>query len=159
MSDNQPTQEIPFTGVIAHLVCADAGGAMDFYVKAFGAVEQMRLAGPDGKLMHGCVTINGGPIFLMDENPDWGNKGPKLYGGSPVSMHINVPNVDEVFAKAVAAGCEPAMEPADQFWGDRYGVLVDPYGHTWAVASPTGNAPDPADLPDLARKAMEQASD
>ncbi|HQV56873.1 MAG TPA: VOC family protein [Ilumatobacteraceae bacterium] len=154
----ESTNQLPFPnhGVIAHLICQNANEAIDFYVKAFDGVEQMRLAAPDGSLMHGCVTINGGPIFLTEEKPDFGARGPKLLGGSGVSLHLNVADVDAAFAKAVAAGCQAAMEPADQFWGDRYGVVIDPYGHMWAIASPLPNQPDLSDLAELARKAVEE---
>jgi uncharacterized glyoxalase superfamily protein PhnB len=119
-----------------HLVCAGAADAIDFYTRAFGATELVRMPGPDGKLMHACVLINGSSVMLVDENPDWGVRGPHTLGGSPVTIHLIVPDVDEYVARAVAAGAEVAMPVEDAFWGDRYGVIVDPFGHSWSVATP-----------------------
>lgn len=118
-----------------HLVCEGAVEAMEFYKKAFGAVELMRMPGPDGKLMHGAMTIGDSRLMLVDANPDWGCLGPKALKGSPVTIHLSVENVDAVVAQAVAAGATIKMPVADMFWGDRYGVLVDPFGHQWSVAT------------------------
>lgn len=118
-----------------HLVCAGAGAAIDFYVAAFGAVEAFRLAGADGKLMHGAVRIGDSMLMLVDENPEWGLLGPKALKGSPVTIHLYVEDVDAVVAKAVAAGATVTMPVDDAFWGDRYGKLVDPFGHHWSVAT------------------------
>jgi PhnB protein len=119
----------------AHIVCANAFDAMDFYKKAFNAVEEMRLPGPDGKLMHGCVRIGDSQLMLTEENPVWGTFGPKALKGSSVTIHLTVDNVDAAFAQAVAAGAKITMPVADMFWGDRYGVLEDPFGHKWSVAT------------------------
>ncbi|HKX94594.1 MAG TPA: VOC family protein [Methylibium sp.] len=118
-----------------HLVCAGAAAAIDFYAAAFGAVEQFRLAGPDGKLMHGAVRIGDSMLMLVDENPEWGMLGPKALKGSPVTIHLYVEDVDAFVAKAVAAGATVTMPVDDAFWGDRYGKLVDPFGHHWSVAT------------------------
>jgi PhnB protein len=118
-----------------HLVCAGASDAMDYYKRAFGAVEVARLAGPDGKLMHGMVRIGDSALMLMDENKDWGALGPTALGGSAVTIHLYVKDVDAVFARAVAEGGTSKMAPTDMFWGDRYGVLTDPFGHSWSVAT------------------------
>ncbi len=124
------------TFIAPHLVCANAADAIEFYKKAFGATEQMRMAGPDGKsIMHACVTINGAPIFLVDENPQWGALSPKSLNGSPVTIHLQVDDVDAMFDRAVKAGATAKMPPADMFWGDRYGALVDPFGHNWSIAT------------------------
>ena len=120
-----------------HLVCAGAADAIDFYERAFNAVEQARLPGPDGKLMHAAVKIGDSTLMLVDENPQWGSLGPKALKGSPVTIHLYVPDVDATVAKAVAAGAKVTMPVADMFWGDRYGQLEDPFGHRWSVATHT----------------------
>ena len=118
-----------------HLICADAAGAIDFYRRAFGAVETMRLPAPGGKLMHAAVRIGDSTLMLVDEMPEWGALGPKALKGSPVTIHLSVENVEAVVAQAVAAGAKVTMPVADMFWGDRYGQLEDPYGHRWSVAT------------------------
>jgi uncharacterized protein (TIGR02246 family) len=119
-----------------HLVCSDASGAIDFYKRAFGATELMRLAGPDGKLMHACLSINGSSVMLVDEYPSMGNSAPSTLKGTPVTMHLIVDDADAFAARAIAAGAKVVMPIADMFWGDRYGVIEDPFGHRWAVATP-----------------------
>jgi uncharacterized glyoxalase superfamily protein PhnB len=137
------------TFIAPHLVCANAADAIEFYKKAFGAVEKMRMAGPDGKsIMHACVEITGAPVFLVDENPQWGALSPKALNGSPVTIHLQVSDVDALYDSAVKAGATAAMPPADMFWGDRYGVLVDPFGHKWSIATHQR---------DLTRAEIEQA--
>lgn len=133
MNELNPMRPSPVT---PHLVCAGAADAIDFYGRAFGAVDEMRLPGPDGRLMHACISIQGAPVFLVDEMPEHGNLGPHAIGGTPVTLHLTVPDVDAAYARAVQAGATAEMEPADQFWGDRYGVLRDPFGHRWALATP-----------------------
>ena len=118
-----------------HLVCADCAGAIEFYKKAFGATEEMRLPREDGKLMHASMRLGDSMLLLMDEFPEWGARGPKLVGGTPVTIHMVVDDVDAAFARAVDAGAKAVMSPADQFWGDRYGVIEDPYGHSWSLST------------------------
>jgi PhnB protein len=118
-----------------HLVCANAAAAIEFYKKAFGATEQGRVPGPDGKLIHAAVRIGDSLLMLVDENPAWGALGAKSLKGSPITIHYQVENVDAVVEKAVAAGAKVTMPVADMFWGDRYGQLEDPFGHHWAVAT------------------------
>lgn len=132
-----PVQAIPqgMTAITPHLVCRDAAAAIDFYRKAFGAVEQGRLPGPDGKLMHAAITIGGAALMLVDEFPGQGMPSPQSLGGSPVTIHLYVADVDATVAQAVAAGASVTMPVADMFWGDRYGRLVDPFGHQWSVAT------------------------
>ena len=122
--------------VTPHLVCAGAAEAIEFYKKAFGAVEVMRLPGKDGRLMHAAVEIGRATIMLADEMPEWGALSPKSLKGTPVTIHLYVDDVDAFFERAVAAGATAKMPVADMFWGDRYGVLVDPFGHSWSVATP-----------------------
>jgi uncharacterized glyoxalase superfamily protein PhnB len=122
--------------VTPHLVCAGAADAIEFYKKAFGAVEIMRLPTPGGKLMHASIRIGDSMVLLVDENLDWHMAGPAhCPHGSPVTIHLMVEDVDAVFAQAVAAGAVVAMPVADMFWGDRYGVLKDPFGHSWSIAT------------------------
>jgi len=119
-----------------HLVCDGAADAIDFYVRAFGAEELQRLAGDDGRIMHACVSVNGSSVLLVDENRDYGMLGPKSLGGSPVVIHLVVPDADATFARAVEAGATVRAPVAEMFWGDRYGVLEDPFGHVWSIATP-----------------------
>jgi uncharacterized glyoxalase superfamily protein PhnB len=121
--------------ITPHLVCRNAADAIAFYQKAFGAVEQGRLPGPDGKLMHAMVRIGDSPLMLVDEMPEWGALGPQSLKGSPVTIHLYVEDVDAVVARAVDAGAKITMPVADMFWGDRYGQLEDPFGHHWSVAT------------------------
>jgi uncharacterized glyoxalase superfamily protein PhnB len=121
--------------VTPHLICAGAADAIEFYKRAFNAVELMRLPGPQGKLMHACIRIGDSNVMLVDEMPDWGGLGPKALNGSPVTIHLFVEDVDAFVATAVAAGAKVTMPVADMFWGDRYGKLEDPFGHHWSVAT------------------------
>ena len=121
--------------VTPHLVCAGAAKAIDFYMQAFGAQETARMPGPDGKLMHAAVRIGDSTVMLADEMPEWGSLGPKSLKGSPVTIHLYVDDVDSFVARAVKAGAKVTMPVADQFWGDRYGMLNDPFGHRWSIAS------------------------
>ena len=121
--------------VTPHLVCAGAANAIEFYKQAFGAEEGARLPGPDGRLMHASVKIGDSQVMLVDEMPEWGALGPKSLKGSPVTIHLYVDDVDAVVARAVQAGAKVTMPVADQFWGDRYGKLEDPFGHHWSVAT------------------------
>jgi PhnB protein len=121
--------------VTPHLVCAGAAKAIEFYKQAFGAEEGARLPGPDGRLMHASVKIGDSQVMLVDEMPEWGALGPKSLKGSPVTIHLYVDDVDAVVERAVKAGAKVTMPVADQFWGDRYGKLEDPFGHHWSVAT------------------------
>ena len=121
--------------VTPHLICAGAAKAIEFYKQAFGATEQARLPGPDGRLMHASVKIGDSQVMLVDEMPEWGALGPKSLKGSPVTIHLYVDDVDAFVARAVKAGAKVTMPVADQFWGDRYGKLEDPFGHQWSVAT------------------------
>ncbi len=136
MSQSQATT-IPngMHSVTPHLVCAGAAEAIEFYKKAFDAVETSRLPGPAGKLMHASVRIGDSAVMLVDEAPEWGMFGPKSLNGSPVTIHLYVDAVDAVVARAVEAGAKVTMPVADMFWGDRYGVLEDPFGHHWSIAT------------------------
>ena len=118
-----------------YLICANASDAIDFYKRAFGALEVSRTAQPDGKLMNAILRIGDSSLMLMDENPQWGALGPGLLKGSPVSLHLYVDDVDAAFALAVKEGATAKMPPADMFWGDRFSALTDPFGHSWSLAT------------------------
>lgn len=119
-----------------HIVCAGAADAIDFYKNAFGAEELIRMPGEDGKLMHAAVSIDGAMLMLVDENKDWGLLSPLSLGGTPVTLHLNVPNADAAIERAAAAGATVTMAAHDAFWGDRYGQVRDPFGHSWSMAHP-----------------------
>ncbi|HZN84131.1 MAG TPA: VOC family protein [Mycobacterium sp.] len=125
--------------VSPHLTVGDGAAAIDFYVKAFGAVELGRVPGPDGKLMHAALQINGSTVLLNDDFPEY-NDGksstPTALGGTPVTIHLTVTDVDSKFQQAVDAGATVVSALEDQFWGDRYGVLRDPFGHHWSLGQP-----------------------
>ena len=121
--------------VTPHLVCAGAADAIEFYKKAFNAVETARMPGPNGSLMHAAVRIGDSTVMLVDEFPDWKSFGPNKLGGSPVTIHLYVQDADATFNQAVAAGATVRMPPADMFWGDRYGQVTDPFGHIWSIAT------------------------
>ena len=124
-----------------HLICAGAADAIKFYTEAFGAVEQFRLPGPEGKLMHACVKIGDSMLMLVDEMAGCSMLGPRSLKGSPVAIHLYVPNVDAVVAQAVEAGARVTMPAADMFWGDRFAQLEDPFGHRWSVATHQRDVP------------------
>ena len=121
--------------VTPHLICAGASDAIEFYKKAFNAVEVGRVAGPQGKLLHALIRIGNSAVMLVDEYPNWGAFGPKSLKGSPVTIHLYVEDVDAFVERAVAAGAKVTMPLDDTFWGDRYGKLEDPFGHQWSVAT------------------------
>lgn len=132
------TKPIPegFHTVTPALVVRDAAKAIDFYKRALGAQELVRMPGPDGKIMHAELKIGDSVIFLSEEMPMPGAvKSPQALGGSTCTLNVYVPNVDEQFKQAIAAGAKESMPVADQFWGDRYGSLVDPFGHSWGLAT------------------------
>jgi PhnB protein len=121
--------------VTPHLVCDGAAAAIEFYKKAFGATELMRVPGPGGKLIHAAVKIGDSIVMLVDAFPEWGSTDPKALKGSPVTIHLAVADVDTLYAQAVAAGCTVVMPLDNMFWGDRYGSVVDPFGHNWSMAT------------------------
>jgi len=118
-----------------HLICRGAASAIDFYVRALGAVDLARLPGPDGRLVHAMIRIGDSPVFLMDEFPEWGSLGPQSQPGLPMVLHLYVADADATYAQAVAAGAKPIMPLTDMFWGDRYGQIEDPYGYRWSIAT------------------------
>jgi PhnB protein len=130
-------QPIPagYHNVTPYLIVRNGAAAIEFYKKAFNAVELMRFPGPGGKIMHAEVKIGDSPVMLADEMPDEGHVGPQTLGGVGFSMMLYVENVDKVFAQAIAAGATEKRPIADQFYGDRSGTLVDPFGHVWTIGT------------------------
>jgi PhnB protein len=132
-------QPIPsgYSGVTPYLIIRGAKGALDFYKKAFSAVELMRFPGPGGTIGHAEIKIGEGIVMLADEMPDTPYRSPEAFGGTPVSLMFYVADVDRRFAQAVSAGATVQREVKDQFYGDRSGTLIDPFGHIWTIATHT----------------------
>ena len=118
-----------------YLVCKGAGQAIEFYKKAFGAVETVRMDGPGGRIMHAEVKIGNSILMLSDENPERGQLSPATVGNTTSSVMLYTDNVDATYQSAIAAGAKSTSEPADMFWGDRMATLTDPSGHNWAIAT------------------------
>lgn len=121
--------------VTPHLICNGAADAIAFYQQAFNAEALAQLPGKDGKIVHALIRIGDSMVMLVDEFPEWGALGPRSLKGSPVTLHIYVEDVDAFVARAVEAGATITMPVADMFWGDRYGIIEDPFGHRWSVAT------------------------
>jgi PhnB protein len=122
--------------VTPYLVVDGAARAIEFYKQAFGAEEVSRSPGPDGKsIMHAALQIGDSRIYLCDEFPGAGCRSPKAVGATTVSLHLYLADVDAAFQRAVTAGAQPCMPPADMFWGDRYAKVSDPFGHEWGLAT------------------------
>src|SRR5690348_5756338 len=124
-----------FHTLTPHLTVRNAEQALEFYKNAFGA-EVLHVAHmPDGKVMHAALRIGDSMVMLNDEFPDHGALSPLSTGGTSVTIHIYTDNVDTAFNRAVSAGAQVKMPLADQFWGDRYGVVADPFGHKWSLGA------------------------
>src|SRR5438093_11621582 len=121
--------------ITPHLTVKGAAQAMEFYKRAFGATEVARMAEPNGIVMHAEMKIGDSFFYLNDEFPQMGAKSPLSLGGSPVTIHLFVPDSDAVYNQALAAGAKVKMPLADMFWGDRYGQVTDPFGHDWSIAT------------------------
>lgn len=132
-----PVKPIPtgYHSVTPYLTIKGATKALEFYQKAFGAKERMRMPGPDGKIGHAELEIGNSVIMLADEFPEMGNKSAKTLGGSPVGMMLYVEDVDSFVSKAVKAGAKLTKPIKDQFYGDRMGAIEDPFGFTWNVGT------------------------
>jgi uncharacterized glyoxalase superfamily protein PhnB len=125
-----------FHTLTPHLVVKGASKAIEFYKRAFNAEEIGRMPSPDGtSIMHADLKMGDSHVFLVDESPEMGCWGPAGATGTPVTIHMYVEDVDAAFGKAVAAGARVKMPLSDMFWGDRYGVLTDPFGHAWSMAT------------------------
>ena len=132
-----PVRPVPegYSTVTPYLIVADAAAAIDFYTRAFGAQELMRFGDPDGKIMHAELQIGDSRIMLADEAPQMGYRGPLALGGSAISIMLYVPDVDRVFNRAIEAGASTQQALKDQFYGDRSGTVIDPFGHVWTIAT------------------------
>jgi PhnB protein len=130
------TNPIPpgFGTLTPHITVKGAANYIDFLKRAFNAVEVSRIPAPDGRLMHAMVRIGNSLLMLNDDFPEY-NKTPLAEGRLPMVLHLYVPDADAAFGQAVAAGCQISFPLADQFWGDRYGHVKDPFGFTWAIAT------------------------
>lgn len=121
--------------ITPHITVRGGAKAIEFYKQALGATEVMRFAMPDGTVAHAEIEVSGSRVMLADEMPDWGNRGPETLGGTSGGLCVYVPNVDEAFARAVAAGAKVFKPVMDQFYGDRSGTVIDPFGHQWTLAT------------------------
>lgn len=124
-----------YSSVTPYLICKGAARALDWYREALGAQELFRMPGPDGVIAHAEIRIGNSVLMLADEFPDMGARSPQSLGGSPVGLMIYVPSCDAVFERAVAAGATVERGLQDQFYGDRSGTIVDPFGHKWTLAT------------------------
>jgi PhnB protein len=155
-----PVKPIPegARSVTPHLVVKGVSEAIAFYEKAFGAKEKFRMVVPGGQeIGHAELIIGDSPVYLAGEFPDWGSLGPQSLGGSPVTIHLFVEDVDAVFARAVEAGATATMPPDNAFWGDRYGKLTDPFGHHWSIATHIEDVP-PDELPKRMEESMAKGA-
>lgn len=125
-----------------YITVNDGAAAIDFYHRAFGAEEVMRMAEPGGRVGHAELRLGNAVLMLADEFPEYGSVSPKTLGGTPAMLHLYVDDVDAVVARAVEAGAELTEPVADQFYGDRGGKLVDPFGHKWWIATQVENVPE-----------------
>ena len=152
------TRPIPagHEGLIPHLCCSPCADAIEFYKKAFGAEEIARIPAPGGqRIMHAEIQIDGKPLFLVDDFPEYcggKNSNPNALGGTSVSIHRYVLDCDAAIQRAVDAGATAVMPVQDMFWGDRYGVVVDPFGHKWSIATRKKDL-----TPEQMRQAMDEA--
>jgi len=132
-----PVKPIPegYHTITPSLVCRNAAKAIEFYKQVFSAEEQMRMPEPGGKIMHCELKIGDSMLFLSDEFPEMGAVAPESSGGRSSYLFLYVEDVDAIFNRAVAAGARSEMPVQDMFWGDRYGKIIDPFGHQWGVAT------------------------
>jgi PhnB protein len=147
-------------GLIPHLVCDPCADAIEFYKQAFAAEEVCRVPAPDGKrIIHTEIRIGGRPVFLVDDFPefcDGKSESPKNLGGTPVTIHRFVEDCDAAVQRAVEAGATVFMPVQDMFWGDRYGVVADPFGHRWSIATHLRDL-TPEEMAEATRTAFTQA--
>jgi PhnB protein len=150
-----PVQPIPegYPRLSPYLCVDNAAGAIDFYCEVLGATERMRMAGPDGKLGHAELTLGESVIMLADEHPDIGFLSPLRIGGTAVTLHAYVEDVDAVFERALAAGAKSLRPAENQFYGDRSAQFEDPFGHRWSIATHV----EDVDADEMARRAEQAA--
>jgi PhnB protein len=150
------TKPVPegYHTVSPYLAVDDAARAIAFYAEAFGAKEVVRMDAPDGKIGHAELEIGDSRVMLSDPFPQASTRPPKDLGGTSASVFLYVEDVDATVKQAVDAGATITMEVADQFWGDRFGAITDPFGHVWSVATHVEDVP-PEEMADRAKAAME----
>jgi len=151
------TKHIPegYHSVTPYLIIKDAAAALDFYKRAFGATELIRMPAPDGRVAHAEIKIGDSVIMLADEYPEMGHRSAQTLGGSCVSLMIYVEHVDEVFKQAIASGAKETQPIKSQFYGDRSGSLQDPYGHQWTIATHVEDV-TPEEMDRRAKEFMEK---
>ena len=149
------TKPIPegYHTVSPYLAVDDAARAIEYYVKAFGAKELVRMEAPGGKVGHAELELGDSRIMLSDPFPQASTRPPKELGGTSASVFMYVEDVDAVVKRAVDAGATVTMEVADQFWGDRFGTITDPFGHVWSIATHVEDVP-PEEMAERAKAAM-----
>jgi PhnB protein len=141
--------------VTPHLVVRDAAKAIEWYKKAFGAEEQYRMPMPNGKIMHAQIRIGDSVILMAEELAEMGNKSPQSIGGSATTLNIYVDDAEKLWKRAVDAGAKVTMPLSEQFWGDKYGVVVDPFGHIWAIGQHVRDM-TPEEMAQAGQKAFSQ---
>ncbi|MFI6446913.1 VOC family protein [Kitasatospora sp. NPDC050543] len=143
MATAQPVKPVPdeYPTVTPYLSVSDAAAAIEFYTAVLGAVERVRMGAPGGRIGHAEITIGSSLVMLADEFPEMGARSPKALGGTPVTLHVYVEDVDAVHARALAAGATELEPVADRFYGDRSGQFADPFGHRWSIASHVEDVP------------------
>jgi PhnB protein len=153
------TQPIPegYHTATPYLAVDDAAEAIEYYTKAFGAKERVRMETPDGKIGHAEIDIGDSLVMLSDPFPHASTRPPKELGGTSVSVFLYVEDVDAFVKRAVEAGATVTMEVADQFWGDRFGTITDPFGHVWSIATHVEDVP-PEEMAERAKAAMAGTS-
>jgi PhnB protein len=153
------TQPIPegYHTATPYLAVDDAAEAIEYYTKAFGAKERVRMETPDGKIGHAEIDIGDSLVMLSDPFPHASTRPPKELGGTSVSVFLYVEDVDAFVKRAVEAGATVTMEVADQFWGDRFGSVTDPFGHLWSIATHVEDVP-PEEMAERAKAAMAAMS-
>jgi PhnB protein len=146
-----------YHSLTAYLFIKDAAGAIEFYKKVFGAAEIMRMAGPNGQIMHAELRIGDSVVMLSDENPQMGAVSPQSLGGTASGINVYIADVDSVVQKAVDSGAKLVRPVKDQFYGDRSGTLIDPFGHMWSVATHVEDV-SPEEMRKRAAATMSQAA-
>lgn len=146
-----------FSAVTPYLIVPDSRAAIALYGKVFGAI-QTSLVGDENSVVHASVMIDGAPVMMADANPEWGMQSPRDLNGSPVSLYVYSESADAIFDAAVANGFTVTMEMQDMFWGDRFGQVIDPYGHIWNIAKQIEQLSD-AEVAERAAQAAEAATE